>query len=147
MSVAPQRWARWYCKLPTQGHSPLRAVTPPTILFWPTAGRRPQAGERDDLCILVLQASSTLTSIILACLPHLEKLWVVSTYCWVRWTNPTVGLNYSIKCLYLTQPWIQLTQPFIECTLNILILVDSAVSDFEKVSVLKNDLLCQFGKL
>lgn len=42
-SVAPQRWSFWYWRLPTQGHSPLRAVTPPTILWVPRAGRIPQS--------------------------------------------------------------------------------------------------------
>lgn len=42
-SVAPQRWSFWYWRLPTQGHSPLRAVTPPTILWVPRAGRTPQS--------------------------------------------------------------------------------------------------------
>lgn len=44
-SVAPQRWSFWYWRLPTQGHSPLRAVTPPTILWVPRAGRIPQSTE------------------------------------------------------------------------------------------------------
>lgn len=43
MSVAPHWWSLWYCILPIQGHSPLRAITPPTILWDPTAGRTPQS--------------------------------------------------------------------------------------------------------
>lgn len=46
MSVAPHRWSLWYCRLPVQGHSPLRAVTPPTILLEPSAGRVPQSGAK-----------------------------------------------------------------------------------------------------
>lgn len=46
MRVAPQRWSLWYCRLPIQGHSPLRAVTPPTILWEPNAGRNPQSEKK-----------------------------------------------------------------------------------------------------
>lgn len=47
MSVAPQRCKRWNCRLATHGHSPRRAPTPPTILWWLNSGRLPQSGKRN----------------------------------------------------------------------------------------------------
>lgn len=49
MSVAPHRCSLWYRRLPIQGHSPLRAVTPPTILLEPSAGRVPQSGAKSTI--------------------------------------------------------------------------------------------------
>lgn len=61
MSVAPHRWSLWYWRLPIQGHSPLRAVTPPTILCDPNAGRTPQSATKTHIRSISFQTKYVYT--------------------------------------------------------------------------------------
>lgn len=91
--VAPQRCKRWNCRLATHGHSPRRALIPPTILCWPNSGRWPQSVGRNH----EIRVMKCLFSCSLACCGQLIFQCVKVCFC----TSVVLVHNIKLTAVFL----------------------------------------------